>query len=176
MGNIQWGPCGKRKRKSGSPSTSGSSPVGQRKSDAEGLETAASTGYGSYGGYGGLSSLSYGLDCPEGIDEDLALLATAAAIAASLWVLYRQIVIQTVGRRKRSPGMYTNGRVQNQIPFPNPVQALQLKMKELKSDYMGSSLREINGIKMLEDSRLGSLFYAGTKLHKIDLLTFYLLS
>ena len=66
MGNIQWGPCGKRKRK-GAASKSGSSPVGQRKSDAEGLETAASTGYGSYG-YGGLSSLSYGLDCPEGID------------------------------------------------------------------------------------------------------------
>ena len=161
MGNIQWGPCGggKKRRKSG-VSRSGSSAVGQRKSDE--LDTAASTGYGSYG-YGGLSTLSYGLDCPEGIDEDLALLATAAAIAASLWVLYRQIVIQTVGRRKRSPRSFDNRNVGNKISFPNPVQVLQNRIKDIKSEYMGSAFREINGIKFLEDSSLGTFIYHGTK-------------
>ena len=167
MGNIQWGPCGggKKRRKSG-VSRSGSSAVGQRKSDE--LDTAASTGYGSYG-YGGLSTLSYGLDCPEGIDEDLALLATAAAIAASLWVLYRQIVIQTVGRRKRSPRSFDNGNVGNQISFPNPVQVLQNRIKDLKSEYMGSSFRDINGIRFLEDSSLGTFIYHGTKRRFIQL-------
>ena len=104
MGNIQWGPCGGKKRKKSSSQRNGLPATGQRKSDSEVLEAAASTGYGSYGGYGGYAGLSYGLDCPEGIDEDLALLATAAAIAGSVWVLYRQIVIQTGRRRKRSTG------------------------------------------------------------------------
>ena len=161
MGNIQWGPCGGgKKRRKGGVSRTGSASIGQRKSDPDGLDTAASTGYGSYG-YGGLSTLSYGLDCPEGIDEDLALLATAAAIAASLWVLYRQIIIQTVGRRKRSPRDLSNDTFRNQISFPNPVQILQNKIQDLKSDYMGSSLREIYGVKHLEDSRLGEFITAG---------------
>ena len=100
MGNIQWGPCGGKRRRKGSLQTqrNGLASTGQRKSDNELLEAAASTGYGAYGsGYGGygLGALSYGLDSPEGIDEDLALLITAAAIAASLFILYRQIVLQT---------------------------------------------------------------------------------
>ena len=112
MGNIQWGPCGGKRRRKASSQRNGLPATGQRKSDSETLETAASTGYGSYGGYGGYGGLSYGLDCPEGIDEDLALLATAAAIAASVWVLYRQIVIQTGGRRKRSIGSENNSPFQ----------------------------------------------------------------
>jgi hypothetical protein len=134
MGNIQWGPCGGKKRKKSSSQRNGLPSTGQRKSDSEVLEAAASTGYGSYGGYGGLSSLSYGLDCPEGIDEDLALLATAATLAGAVWVLYRQIVIQTGRRRKRSTENSENGNSRNEILFSNPFQS---KMKPIfKGNYL----------------------------------------
>jgi hypothetical protein len=54
----------------------------------------ASSGYGDTG-------YVYATYCPEGIPEDVALLATAAALAAGLYIIYRQILIQTAGRRKK---------------------------------------------------------------------------
>ena len=48
------------------------------------------------GGYGGYS------DCAEGINQNTALLATAAAIAVGAATLYRSITLQTMGRRRRS--------------------------------------------------------------------------
>lgn len=44
------------------------------------LNGAASTGYGNY---------IYAQSCPEGIDQDIALLATAAALAVGIYVVYR---------------------------------------------------------------------------------------
>ena len=65
------------------------------------MDGALSSGYG----HGGGGYASYGYvheeECPEGIDEDLALLLTAAAIAAGAFVIYRQITIQQMGRRRR---------------------------------------------------------------------------
>ena len=70
--------------------------------DAEGAGSdaagALSSGYG--GGYGGYGYV-HEEECPEGIDEDLALLLTAAAIAAGAFIVFRQITIQQ-GRKKRS--------------------------------------------------------------------------
>lgn len=44
------------------------------------MNGAASTGYGNY---------IYAQSCPEGIDQDIALLATAAALAVGIYVVYR---------------------------------------------------------------------------------------
>ena len=69
---------------------------------------SAHGGHGGHGGYGGgYGHSSYGYlaeeECPEGIDEDLALLLTAAALAASGFVIFREITLRT-RRKKRSDG------------------------------------------------------------------------
>ena len=46
---------------------------------------AYSSGYGAGSGY------VYAMMCPEGIDQDVALLATAAALAVGIYVVYRQV-------------------------------------------------------------------------------------
>merc|ERR1719234_1079853 len=55
------------------------------------------------GGFGGGSSVNYGLPstCPEGVNQNTALLATAAAIAVGAAVLFRAITLQQAGRRRR---------------------------------------------------------------------------
>merc|ERR1711972_609082 len=55
------------------------------------------------GGFGGGSNINYGLPstCPEGVDQNTALLATAAAIAVGAGVLFRAITLQQAGRRRR---------------------------------------------------------------------------
>merc|ERR1719323_974440 len=50
----------------------------------------------------GYGNAIYAMQCPEGIDQDIALLATAAALAVGIYVVYRQITLQTMGRKKRS--------------------------------------------------------------------------
>jgi len=52
---------------------------------------------------GGYGSMQYGLPstCPEGVNQNTALLATAAAIAVAAGVLFRAITLQQAGRRKR---------------------------------------------------------------------------
>ena len=54
------------------------------------------------GGQGGYSQAEYGLSsiCPEGVNQNTALLATAAAIAVGAGVIYRAVTGQQ-GRRKR---------------------------------------------------------------------------
>ena len=42
-----------------------------------------------YGGGGG--GYVYAMMCPEGIDQDIALAATAAALAVGIYVVYRQV-------------------------------------------------------------------------------------
>jgi hypothetical protein len=51
-----------------------------------------------YGGYG------YGNSCPQGVNQNTALLATAAAIAVGAGVIYRAVTLQQAGRRRRSLG------------------------------------------------------------------------
>ena len=45
-----------------------------------------SSGYGGGGG-----GYVYAMMCPEGIDQDIALAATAAALAVGIYVVYRQV-------------------------------------------------------------------------------------
>ena len=56
--------------------------------------TADQTGaYSSgYGGAGAGSGYVYAMMCPEGIDQDISLLATAAALAVGIYVVYRQVI------------------------------------------------------------------------------------
>ena len=59
------------------------------------------------GGGGGSSSnnnYNYGIEstCPEGVNQNTALLATAAAIAVGAGVIFRAITLQQGKRRKRS--------------------------------------------------------------------------
>ena len=91
-------------RRSGLPDAlpAGSSSISKTDSNPAGSEIyAALSGHGGHGGYG------YGYvheeECPEGIDEDLALLITGAAIAAGAFVVYREITLR-IKRKKRSDG------------------------------------------------------------------------
>ena len=65
------------------------------------IDGSSSDLHGAASGYGDTGYV-YATYCPEGIPEDIALLATAAALAAGLFIIYRQILIQTAGRKKRS--------------------------------------------------------------------------
>ena len=67
-------------------------------------QAAGSDVSGAFSGYGGGHGYGYihEEECPEGIDEDLALLITAAAIAAGAFVVFRQVTIQQGGRKKRA--------------------------------------------------------------------------
>ena len=55
------------------------------------------------GGQGGYGQVNYGLDsnCPEGVNQNTALLATAAAIAVGAGVIYRAVTLQQAGRKRR---------------------------------------------------------------------------
>ena len=53
-----------------------------------------------YGGYGGSS----GGGCPQGVNQNTALLATAAAIAVGAGVIFRAITLQQGRRRRRQAG------------------------------------------------------------------------
>ena len=59
------------------------------------------------GGQAGAGSqVNYGLPstCPEGVNQNTALLATAAAIAVGAGVIFRAITLQQAGRRRRRRG------------------------------------------------------------------------
>ena len=77
--------------------------TGSASSISNDIEGASSDLYGAPSGYGD-GGYVYASYCPEGIPEDIALLATAAALAAGIYVIYRQITIQTAGRRKKRSG------------------------------------------------------------------------
>jgi len=69
-------------------------------------------GYGG-GGYGG-----YGLEssCPEGVNQNTALLATAAAIAVGAGVIFRAVTLQQGRRRRRKRELVGDtGSVQNRL-------------------------------------------------------------
>jgi len=62
------------------------------------LTGGGSSGNNNGGGYG-----NYGIEstCPEGVNQNTALLATAAAIAVGAGVIYRAITLQQGKRKKR---------------------------------------------------------------------------
>ena len=71
-----------------------------------GQVTSLLSGVGGSGnrnsGYGG-GGVNYGLPstCPEGVNQNTALLATAAAIAVGAGVIYRAVTLQQGKRRRR---------------------------------------------------------------------------
>ena len=77
--------------------------TGSASSISNDIAGASADLYGAPSGYGD-GGYVYASYCPEGIPEDIALLATAAALAAGIYVVYRQITIQTMGRRKKRSG------------------------------------------------------------------------
>ena len=59
----------------------------------------AGSGYGQGAGVYGYES-----SCPEGVNQNTALLATAAAIAVGAGVIFRAVTLQQAGRRRREAG------------------------------------------------------------------------
>ena len=92
MGNI--GSCGKNARRraamanrragqaagTGGQAFAGSNQIEQQLASSD-LSASAQTGFGQF---------AYAMECPQGIDQDVALLATAAALAVGIYVVYRQ--------------------------------------------------------------------------------------
>lgn len=62
---------------------------------ASGSDLSVAESYGAQYGY------VHEEECPEGIDENLALLLTAAAVAASAFVIFREVTLAQAGRRRR---------------------------------------------------------------------------
>ena len=62
-----------------------------------GMTGISKQGYGVYGG-------STGGGCPQGVNQNTALLATAAAIAVGAGVIFRAITLQQGRRRRREAG------------------------------------------------------------------------
>lgn len=58
-----------------------------------------SSGYGGGGGGGYV----YAMMCPEGIDQDIALAATAAALAVGIYVVYRQVKYYNISLLDKAP-------------------------------------------------------------------------
>ena len=69
--------------------------VADSETSASDLSAAQSGHYGAQFGY------VHEEECPEGIDENLALLLTAAAVAASAFVIFREVTLAQAGRRRR---------------------------------------------------------------------------
>ena len=97
MGNI--GSCGKKARRKAAMAAAnrragqaaggagqafaGSNQIEQQLTSSD-LSASAQTGFGQF---------AYAQECPQGIDQDVALLATAAALAAGIYVVYRHETI-----------------------------------------------------------------------------------
>ena len=62
-----------------------------------------------------LGSTGYGSTCPQGVNQNTALLATAAAIAVGAGVLFRAITLQQAGRRRRRGARVEGGELQNRV-------------------------------------------------------------
>ena len=78
------------------------------------------SGYGNSGigaGIGNrLGSTGYGTTCPQGVNQNTALLATAAAIAVGAGVIFRAITLQQAGRRRRRrDAMVESGDLQSRV-------------------------------------------------------------
>ena len=97
--SLEMGKCGSKNR---------NGPVDRLGKDYDYMAGAGTSGFGldynrnGYGGYGSGNG-GYGLEssCAEGVNQNTALLATAAAIAVSAGVIYRAVTLQQGKRRKR---------------------------------------------------------------------------
>ena len=96
---LEMGKCGSKIR---------NGPVDRLGKDYDYMAGAGTSGFGldynrnGYGGYGSGNG-GYGLEssCAEGVNQNTALLATAAAIAVGAGVIYRAVTLQQGKRRKR---------------------------------------------------------------------------
>ena len=86
------GNCGAKKRRQ-HQAAAASNRLGAAGSSLTDSATASSDLSGAYSsGYGGGGGYLYAMMCPEGIDQDIALLATSAALAVGIYVVYRQVI------------------------------------------------------------------------------------
>ena len=69
-------------QQAGQQAYTGSNRIEQQLTGSD-LSAAAQTGFGTFGGFA--------QECPQGIDQDVALLATAAALAVGIYVVYRHV-------------------------------------------------------------------------------------
>ena len=94
MGNSN---CGAKRRALKQQQALANRRIGAAASSADPYSAASNSltdSTGAYSsGYGGAagSGYVYAMMCPEGIDQDVALLATAAALAVGIYVVYRQV-------------------------------------------------------------------------------------
>merc|ERR1719350_1208373 len=70
--------------------------------------TSFLTGAGSGGNSGGNNNYGIESTCPEGVNQNTAVLATAAAIAVGAGVIFRAITLQQGKRKKRNAEHVTN--------------------------------------------------------------------
>ena len=73
-----------------------------------------STGYGGGGGGGYV----YAMMCPEGIDQDIALAATAAALAVGIYVVYRQVKYYNISLLDKVPNYLGGCIIQKRLCIP----------------------------------------------------------
>ena len=92
MGNSN---CGAKRRAQQQAQAHANRRIGAAASSADPYSAASNSltdSTGAYSsGYGAGSGYVYAMMCPEGIDQDVALLATAAALAVGIYVVYRQV-------------------------------------------------------------------------------------
>ena len=93
MGNSNCG--AKRRAQKQAQQALANRRIGAAASSADPYSAASNSltdSTGAYSsGYGAGSGYVYAMMCPEGIDQDVALLATAAALAVGIYVVYRQV-------------------------------------------------------------------------------------
>ena len=62
-----------------------------------------------------LGSTGYGSTCPQGVNQNTALLATAAAIAVGAGVIFRAITLQQGRRRRRRDARVEGEELQSRV-------------------------------------------------------------
>jgi len=97
-------------------------PVDRLGKDYDYLAGAGTSGFGvdynrnGYGGYGsGSGGYGLGSSCPEGVNQNTALLATAAAIAVGAGVIYRAVTLQQAGKRRKREVGEDKGIIQDRL-------------------------------------------------------------
>ena len=89
MGNAN---CGQKARRRAAAMAAANRRTGQAAAGSNQIEqqlTSSDLSASAQSGYGGFG---FAMDCPQGIDQDVALLATAAALAVGIYVVYRHAI------------------------------------------------------------------------------------
>ena len=90
MGNSA---CGQKRRQALANRRLGAAAAADSNIAASSQYSDTSGQYSSGYGGGGGGGYVYAMMCPEGIDQDIALAATAAALAVGIYVVYRQVTV-----------------------------------------------------------------------------------